>query len=174
MSWSSAALDPHRYVTASFRSGVPDLDTWLSRHAPAAEARRVSRTFVWCPGVEAGSDDIRNDVVAYYSLAGHGLRRDTLPRSVGRGSPTEVPAVLLARLALDTQLHGQGLGGVLLADALARVVAATALVAARFVVVDALHEKAATFYEHHGFRRIPDTLRLVQKISDVAAALAVR
>jgi predicted N-acetyltransferase YhbS len=80
--------------------------------------------------------------------------------------------VLLARLALHTPLHGQGLGGALLADALERVVTATALVAARFVVVDALHENAATFYAHHGFRRIPGTGRLVQKISDVAAALA--
>lgn len=79
--------------------------------------------------------------------------------------------MLLARLALDEHLHGQGLGGALLADALKRVVAATALVAARFVVVDALHETATAFYEHHGFRRVPDTLRLVQKISDVVAAL---
>jgi hypothetical protein len=52
-------------------------------------------------------------------------------------------------------------------------VVATDIVAARFVVVDALHEKAAGFYQHHGFRRIPDTLRLIQKVSDIAAALDV-
>ena len=109
--------------------------------------------------------------MGYYSLAGHRLVRDDLPKSVGRGSPAEVPAVILARLAIDVSLHGQGLGGAILADALRRVVAATELVAARFVVVDALHEDAATFYEHHGFRRIPGTLRLVQKISSVVAAL---
>jgi GNAT superfamily N-acetyltransferase len=109
--------------------------------------------------------------VAYYALAGHRLvRDDLLPKSIGRGSPAEAPAVLLARLAIDAGL-GQRLGGVLLADALTRVVAATELVAARFVVVEAVHEDAARFYEHHGFRRIPGTMRLVQKISDVAAAL---
>lgn len=54
------------------------------------------------------------------------------------------------------------------------MVAATALVAARFVVVDAHHQTAAAFYAHHGFRRIPDTLRLVQKVSDVATALVDR
>jgi len=43
-------------------------------------------------------------------------------------------------------------------------------VAARFVVVDVLHERAG-FYEHHGFRRIPGKLRLVQKVSDIAAAI---
>ena len=90
---------------------------------------------------------------------------------LGRGGPRQVPAVLVARLALDKTLHGQGLGGALLADALTRVVGATQTVAARFVVVDAIDESAAACYEHHGFRRIPETGRLVQKISDVAAAL---
>lgn len=79
--------------------------------------------------------------------------------------------MVLARLALDRSLHGQGLGGVLLWEALIRVVAATEIVAARLVVVDALHEHAAQFYEHHGFRRIPNTLRHVQKISDIARAI---
>ncbi len=111
-------------------------------------------------------------IVGYYALAGHVPVREELPRSIERGSPTQVPAVLLARLALDTHLHGRRLGGALLADALERVVAATALVAARFVVVEAQHETAAAFYEHHGFRRIPETRRLVQKASDVATALA--
>jgi len=110
-------------------------------------------------------------VRAYYSLAGHRIVHDELPKSVGRGSPSEVPAVLLARLALDKSLHGQGLGGVLLADALERIVVATQTVAARIVIVDALHERGAAFYEHYGFKRIPGTLRLVQKVSDVAAAL---
>lgn len=164
MLFRSESLDPARHQLDSLDSGEPDLDTWLCEHAAGAEARRVARTFVWC----RTDDDV---AVGYYSLAGHRLIRDELPKSIGRGSPTEVPAVLLARLAIDARLQGQGLGGVLLADALGRVVAATALVAARFVVVDALHENAATFYEHYGFRRIPSTLRLVQKISDVVAAM---
>jgi len=102
-------------------------------------------------------------------------------RSLGTGScatscrsPSDAAAprrYLLARLALDQSLQGQGLGGVLLADALERIVVATQTVAARIVVVDALHERAATFYENYGFKRIPGTLRLVQKVSDVAAAL---
>jgi len=160
----SESLDPARHQLDSLDSGEPTVDAWLRDHAAGAEARRVARTFVWC----RADEDV---VVGYYSLAGHRLARDDLPKVIGRGSPAEVPAVLLARLAIDASLQGQGLGGALLADALTRVVAATELVAARFVVVDALHEDAATFYEHHGFRRIADTLRLVQKISSVVAAL---
>ena len=154
---------PEAKAKIALDSGEPSMDTWLSEHAAGAEARRVARTFVWT------TED--QTVRAYYSLTGHRIVRDELPKSIGRGSPSEVPAVMLARLALDKSLHGQGLGGVLLADALERIVVATQIVAARIVVVDALHEPAAAFYEHYGFKRIPGTLRLVQKISDVAAAL---
>lgn len=164
MPFRSEALDPSRHQLDFLNSGEVDLDTWLREHAAGAEARRVARTFVWCAADE-------NVVMGYYSLAGHRLIREELPKSIGRGSPREVPAVLLARLAIDVGLQGRGLGGALLADALSRVVAATDLLAARFVVVDALNESAAMCYEHHGFRRIPTALRLVQKLSDVAAAL---
>jgi GNAT superfamily N-acetyltransferase len=165
VSFYSQAFNPAHHDAGVFDSGEPDLDTWLRNHAAGAQARRVATTFIWCRPAD-------RRVLAYYSRTGHVLERDRLPKSIGRGSPDEVPAVLLARLALDRSLHGRGHGGELLSDALSRVVDATNLVAARFIVVDALHEKAAAFYVHHGFRRIPDTLRLVMKVSDAAAAVS--
>lgn len=141
-------------------SGEPALDAWLREQARGAQARRVARTFVWC--ADSG------EVVAYYSLVGHQVLRDEVPRAIGRGSPIAIPAVLLARLALDRRLHGAGLGAVLLSDALGRAVAASQLVAARLVVVDAISEGAAMFYEHFGLRRLPATTRLFRKISDIA------
>jgi GNAT superfamily N-acetyltransferase len=163
--YRSEALDPGRHDLSAFDSGEPELDRWLREHAAGAEARRVARTFVWV------ADERTNLVVGYFSLTGHRLVRDGLPTGIGRGSPAEIAAVLLARLALDHGQQGTGAGGALLADALGRIVVATQTVAARFVVVDALREHAAGFYEHHGFRRIPGTLRLVQKVSDIAAAI---
>lgn len=162
--FTSAPLGSHSAKLEGFDSGARDLDEWLRVHAAGAQARRTARTFVWC-----ASD---GDVVAYYSLAGHVLVRDALPRSASRGSPAQIPAVLIAKLALDRRLHGRGNGSALLADALGRVVEAARTVAARFVVVDALHPEAAAFYEHHGFVQVPGSLRLIQKINDIAAALA--
>jgi GNAT superfamily N-acetyltransferase len=167
--YRSQPYDPQRHDADHFDSGEPTLDEWLRRHAAGADARRTARTFVWTRTMGPTQD--RSKVLAYYSLTGHRLVREELPRRLGRGSPDEIPAVLLARLAVDRHAQGQGLGGAVLADAMARVVEATSIVAARFVVVDALHANAAAFYEHHGFSRIPDTLRLTQKISDIAAAL---
>ncbi len=128
---------------------------------------RTAQTFVW----HQGDDHAK----AYFSLAAHLIIRESLPKGLGRGSPTSIPAVLLARLALDERLHGDGLGGDLLRDALTRARAAADIAAARLVVVDAINTQAADFYQHHGFTPVPDNPnRLVQKMSDIAAVLDAR
>jgi GNAT superfamily N-acetyltransferase len=153
-----------RHQLEPFSSGSDALDVWLQRHARHAQSMRTARTFVWHAG-----DDL---MVAYFSLAAHLVVRAELPRKIARGAPDAIPAVLLARLALDRSLHGQGLGGELLLDALSRAVRASKVAAARLVVVDAIDEAAAAFYEHHGFTAVPgNRQRLVQRISDIAAAL---
>src|SRR5436305_13788503 len=152
-----------RHSLSGFDSGKPDLDEWLKKQALHAAAMRTARTFVW-------TDDAK--VVAYYALSGHQVNRDAVAPRVARGSPTHIPAVLLAKLVLDRSLHGQRHGAALLVDAMERIVAATEIVAARLVVVDAVDEDAVSFYEHFGFvRTAPDSLRLVQKVSDIAKAL---
>jgi GNAT superfamily N-acetyltransferase len=162
-SFVSETLGDH-HLLEHFSSGNDALYVWLQRHAGHAQSMRTARTFVWHAG-----DDV---VVAYFSPAAHLVVRADLPARVGRGAPDAIPAVVLARLALDRSLHGQGLGGELLLDALRRAVEASEVAAARLVVVDAIDEAAAAFYEHHGFIAIPgNRQRLVQKINDIAAAL---
>ncbi|MDR3068522.1 MAG: GNAT family N-acetyltransferase [Cellulomonas sp.] len=159
----SRRLDPQRHDTTEFCCGEPSLDQWLREQAVPATERRTARTWVWL--------DRDDRVVGYYALAAHRVAREQVPSRIGRGGPAEIPAVLLARLALAEHLRGHGLGAVLVADALQRVVTATQTVAARLVVVDALAEPVARFYETLGFRRIPGSLRLVQKVADIEAAL---
>jgi predicted N-acetyltransferase YhbS len=162
----SERLAPYHHLDA-FRCGVEALDGWLGDHASHAQSIRTAQTFVWHSG--------DNRVVGYFSLAAHLMVRGELPKKLGRGSPTSIPAVMLARLALDVGLHGEGLGGELLWDALTRARAASDIAAARLVVVDALGAEAAAFYEHHGFTPIEENPnRLVQKMSDIASALDTR
>jgi GNAT superfamily N-acetyltransferase len=154
--------DQHKLT--GFDCGKPELDLWLRNSARHTERYRTSRTFVWHTG-----DDV---VVAYYSLAAHLIGRAVLPRGLAHGAPEQIPAVLLARLALDKTLHGRGLGGVLLADALRKAVEAGLRVGVRFVVVDAIDDQAAGFFGAHGFKPIPnDPHRLVRKASSIAADL---
>jgi predicted N-acetyltransferase YhbS len=42
------------------------------------------------------------------------VERDTVQPGVGRGAPKRIPAILLAKLALRSDLHGQGLGAELI------------------------------------------------------------
>lgn len=163
MPFRSQRFNPDRHDVSGFTCGEPSLDVWLREQAAPASVRYTARTWVWV--------DPSGAVVGYYALAAHKVARSAVPSRIGRGGPVEIPAVLLARLALSTSLQGQGLGAVLVADALARVVEATQTVAARLVVVDALHEPVARFYESLGFRRVPDSLLLVQKVPDIEAAL---
>ena len=155
-----------RHHLDDFSSSNPELDDWLHRHALHAAAMNTGRTFVWHVG-----DD---HVLAYFTLAAHRVRRAHVAKRAGRGSPNEIPAVLLARLAHDQTLHGQGLGGELLWDALTRAVAAGSIAAARLVVVHAIDDAAASFYEHHGFVPSPDEPHhLVQKLGDIQRSLGL-
>ena len=155
-----------QHILAGFDCGKPELDLWLRDSARHAERHRTCRTFVWHTG--------DNAVVAYFSLAAHLIERAVLPRGLAHGAPTQIPAVLLARLALDKTLHGQGLGGVLLADALGRAVEAGLRIGVRFILVDAIDDQAAGFYRAHGFTPVPgDPHRLVRKASSIAADLGI-
>lgn len=146
----------------AFDSGEPALDAWLRDHALTLARRRLSATHIW-----AGPD---GNVLAYATLAAGAIARQDLTKSLGHGYPDRIPAVLLARLALHRDLQGQKLGSVLLSEALGIAAGSATSVAAAFVVVDALHERAVNFYLHHGFTRLPDTDRLVLKMSTIAAA----
>lgn len=150
-----------------FQSENEALDGWLKTAALTADAMGTARTYVW-----TGSDDV---VVGYFSLCPHEVRRDAVPSALAHGSAHSVPAILLARLALDVSLHGQGVGTDLLLDALSRATEAVDIAGGRLIVVDAIDEQAARFYEHHGFRAAPSyPARLFRKASDVAAAVTGR
>lgn len=149
---------------SAFDSTEPELDEWLREHAYQMHRKNRSKTSVWV--------DDSGAVMAYYSLAAHKVVKGDLPGDL-IGTSRESPAALLAKLALHRSLHDQGYGGALLAEAMRDVVEATVKMAVQFVVVDALHEEAATFYERYEFRRPPGALRLVRPRSSIAADLGM-
>ena len=151
-----------------FRCGRPELDRWLAEFAWASQRRRTAATQVLVPAHET---DTGGTILGYYSLASTAIVTDDLPRRLGRGQPAVLPAFLLARLAIDRLLRGQGVGGALLAHAVATADRASGLVAARLLVVDAIDDAAAAFYTHHGFTALTQDhgrTRLVAVISRLA------
>lgn len=159
------ALGPDHEVEA-FRCGTPPLDDWLRGQALRAQTAGTARTYVW---TQAGSPE----VLAYYSIAPTQVAREEVTRSLA-GGYTVIPGYLLARLALDEHLHGQGMGSELLVDALERIVEAARTGGGRLIVVDAIDEEAHTFYRRHDFVPITGSMRLYLKVATAEAVLGVR
>lgn len=153
------------HAVVDFVCGVAALDTWLARSAGTVAVKHVGRTYVWT------TDDAPQVVRGYFTLAPHLVCRSDVPARAGRGSPDRIPAILLARLALDRALHGHGQGGLLLVDALHLALDAVALAGGRLIVVDAIDRDAVAFYEHYGFIRLPGSQRLYRKVADIACDL---
>ncbi|SEF13325.1 Acetyltransferase (GNAT) domain-containing protein [Burkholderia sp. WP9] len=131
-----------------FHSGAAAPDHYFHHQVTQDVRRRVTACFVALG---------ESRIAGYYTLASASVSLAALPAALGRKLPRypSVPAVRMGRLAVDADFRGQGLGGALLADALARVMAAD--IAAWALVVDAKDEAAAAFYRHHGLIALPDS-----------------
>jgi predicted GNAT family N-acyltransferase len=130
----------------SFDCGVPELNSWLHNSALKNQRDNTSRTFVLLEGTK---------VIAFYCLATASTERESLPNSKQRNSPRDVPLISLGRLAVAIEFQDLGLGAHLLRDAIARSLAATEHVAAKFMRVDAKDDDVAKFYQHFGFTADP-------------------
>ncbi len=153
-----------RHSLQDFASGSIPLDRWLVESARLSDSRNNTRTYVW-----STEEDV---VVAYFTLCPHIIRKDELRPRDGRGNLSEIPSILLARLALSVELHGNGLGAQLLVDALSRAVSGQEVVGGRYIVADAIDDQAAKFYAHFGFLRSPeDDLRMYLSVKDALTNL---
>ncbi len=132
-----------------FACGQPDLDDWFQRRAGQDDKRNIARVFV------ATDDDL--GVVGFYSLSSFTLALEDLPEEVGRKLPRydAIPAALIGRLARDVRARGRGVGELLLADAMRRILGASRSVAVFAIVVEAKDSAASAFYEGFGFRPFP-------------------
>jgi predicted N-acetyltransferase YhbS len=127
-----------------FDCGHSSLDTWLVERAMRNQTSGASRTFVIvAPGT--------SDIVGFYSLSATAVQLYDAPGRVRRNMPDPIPAILLGRLAVATSHHNQGLGRVLLRDAVQRVLHAADSVGIRALLVHAIDVHAAAFYRRFGF-----------------------
>lgn len=149
-----------------FSCGVHSLDIWLIEHAPGADAVGSARTYVVI-------DQGQGRVVGYYSLTVASLERDEATERASRGMPRHpIPAMLLARLAIDESAQGKGVGATLLADAMQRTLLVAEETGIRLLVVHAVNEEAKSFYLHYGFEASPsDPMNLQLLIKDIRATI---
>lgn len=132
--------------TADFCSGVKVLDNWLKNRALANEAADATRTYVVCSG---------DRVVGYYALATGAVSHETAIGRVRRNMPDPVPVMVLARLAVDQNWQGKGVGRGLLRDAILRTLQAAEIAGIKAILVHAISQEAKAFYEQFGFQPSP-------------------
>jgi GNAT superfamily N-acetyltransferase len=155
-----------RHDRAGFSCGQAELDDWFRRRAGQDEKRNVTRVFV------AVDDEL--GVIGFYSLSSFTFALEDLPEETARKLPRydAVPAALIGRLARDERARGRGLGELLLADAVRRILGIVRSVAVFAIVVEAKDDRTVSFYESFGFRAFPNRpKRLFLPTSTATAAL---
>lgn len=134
---------------SGFRSGVPALDSYFTRHAVENDRRGIGKTFVLKSEEGAKEPPL---VLGYYTLSMADVEAPALPKKLARGLPAyPIPVALIGRLATDARVRGQGHGARLLRDALTRVVLVSQQIACFGAVVDAKDAHAVGFYGRYGF-----------------------
>ncbi len=166
-------FDPANHNRTAFSCGVERLDNYLKRTAKKHQAGDFARVFV---AVEPGSPA----VIGYYSINAHSIEGDGLPRALTKNNPRHgaVPAAYLSMLAADQRAQGKGLGRILLADALKRLIPVSEEMGLAVVVLDVFDDDGAdayqrriTFYERMGFQSLPSNrARMFITMKDVRAA----
>jgi predicted N-acetyltransferase YhbS len=156
-----------QYDLSQFKCNNPKLTEWLKRYALQSNSGGQTKTLVVTDGTAR--------VIAYYAYAvisvGH---ESTTPERIKKGlAKFDIPVFLIARLAVDTNWQGKGLGRQLLRHALERAaIAAQQHVPIRAVVVDAINDEAKTFYEKFNFEVWPiDGLRMWLMMKDIVSTL---
>ena len=126
-----------------FRSGDPDLDRFFQRFAAQNQFKHfVGVTYV---AVEDGR------ILGFATVAPGHVEIEGLPVAARRTLPRyPLPVLRLARLAVDLQVQGQGLGGQLLRFVLQLAIRMAGDFGCAGVVVDA-KRGAVEFYAKHGF-----------------------
>lgn len=152
---------------AAFRRGQAPLDQFLHSLASPYEKRNLGRT---CVAVQTGA----TRVSGYYTLASGTVSFEHLPQTAARKLARHpVRVILLARLAVDQQAQGQGLGVRLLLDAMKRCLDVAESIGVHAVEVDAIDTRAADFYVKYGFQPLLDApLHLYLPIATMRDAFA--
>jgi len=154
----------HDKLRAAFSCGVEPPDRYLKQQASQDARKRVA-----VPYVLVSAD---NRIAGYYTLSATHIVGDDLPPDLLK--QFKLPrypffgATLLGRLARDLSFKGQGIGELLLADALKVALAISRKISSVGVLVDAKDDHARRFYSEFGFIAFNEqNNRLLMRMEDI-------
>ncbi|MFH1135619.1 MAG: GNAT family N-acetyltransferase [Pseudomonadota bacterium] len=149
---------------ANFDCGQEDLNDFINRYALAGQWANISRTYAAVQGAE---------IAGYHTLVVGSVVYEGAPERLGKGIPRHpIPALLLARLAVDKRRQGKGLGAALVVDAMRRTLQVADIAGVRAMLIHAKDATARDFYMHLGFEPFPgEPFVLHRLLKDIRAML---
>jgi GNAT superfamily N-acetyltransferase len=131
------------------------LTSYFRNQANQDVKRQLSRCFVMV------NDE--NAVKGFYTISSSSINRELIPNAIKVKLPksyNDIPVILLGRLARDHKYKSEGIGELLLLDALKRCYDVTLNLGCMAVIVDPIDENATKFYKKYGFILLPDSNRM--------------
>jgi len=156
-----------RHDRSAFDCSDTDLNSYLRRYARQNHDSGGAKTFL------AIADMDETAILGYYSLSPASVSYARTPELLSRGlGKYDLPCFRLSRLAVDSKVQNQGLGGQLLMAAGRRCLRVAAEVGGVVLLIDAKNERAAHWYATCGAVPLLDQpLSLLLPLATIDAAL---
>ncbi|MBN2681284.1 MAG: GNAT family N-acetyltransferase [Bacteroidales bacterium] len=152
-----------KHIRNNFDCGKDLLNNYLKYQARQDITRKLSACFVI---IEMQTKIVKG----YYTLSNHSIALSNFSKEIQKKLPesyTSIPVTLLGRLAIDKSFQGNGLGKILLIDALKRAYGVSKQIGSFAVVVDPIDIEAELFYKKYDFIKLPDSKKMFISIKTV-------
>jgi ribosomal protein S18 acetylase RimI-like enzyme len=170
-------LDTKKHDRAAFSSGVEQVDNFLHKRAGKLVKGETARVFV-----AIDTDHPPEVIRGFYSINAHSVHCGELPNRYRRYAQPDgsIPGAFIGMIGVDQSAQRQGIGGILLTDALKRAFLVSQQIGTAVVMLDILDcgnpevvERRQRLYEGYGFESLDsDPLRMFMPMGTVAQLCA--
>lgn len=129
-----------------FDCGIKELNLYLHGYAQKNDVLGLGKTFI--------ALDEDNNILGYFTLSTAQINYEELPTSYKTNLPKyPIPSIRIARLAVQKDLQGKGIGKKLLTLAFLKIIQVSDITGLYLIIVDA-KESSESFYKHYGFIKL--------------------
>lgn len=139
-----------------FDCGKELLNDYLKTQARQDVKRKLSACFVL-------ADSETKVIQGYYTLSNNSIPLSSFSEQIQNKLPKSyksIPTTLLGRLAIDKKYQGNGIGKILLIDALKRSYGISNEIGSFGIIVDPIDDEAKGFYQKYDFIELPDSKKM--------------